>query len=86
MTAQELEMVKNQVLFAIKPILTTTEAAQYLGVSMQHIYKLTHARKIPYFKSEGGKMNFFRREDLDAWALAYRVMTDKELTEEARER
>jgi excisionase family DNA binding protein len=86
MTAQELEMAKNEILFAIKPILTTTEAAQYLGVSLQFIYKLTHARKIRYFKSEGGKMNFFRREDLDAWALAYRVMTDKELNEEAQGR
>ncbi len=86
MTAQELQMVKNQVLFAIKPILTTAEAAQYLGVSLQFLYKLTHRRAISYFKSEGGKMNYFRREDLDTWALAYHVMTDKELSEEARER
>lgn len=79
-------MVKNEVLFAIKPILTAAEAAQYLGVGVQFIYKLTHGRKIPYFKSEGGKLNYFRREDLDAWALAHRVRTDKELNEEARGR
>ncbi len=86
MTAQELEMVKNQVLYSIKPILTAAEAAKYLGVSLQFVYKLTHGRRIPYFKSEGGKLNYFRREDLDAWALAYRVMTDKELNDEAQGR
>lgn len=49
-----------------KEILTLEEAAQYLGVSKSHIYKLTSAKKIPHY-SPGNKLIFFHRKELENW-------------------
>ena len=45
-------------------MLTTQEAAKYLGVTAGYLYKLTMKKKLPYYKPFGNK-NYFRREDLD---------------------
>ena len=45
-------------------MLTTEEAAKYLGVTKGYLYKLTMQKKIPYYKPFGNK-NYFRREDLE---------------------
>jgi len=45
-------------------MLTTEEAAKYLGLSKGYLYKLTMQKKITYYKPFGNK-NYFRREDLD---------------------
>lgn len=64
-----------------KPIYNTSEAAAYLGVKRSYVYELIHTKKLPYFKSEGGKLTYIRREDLDAWAMATRVPSLREVKE-----
>jgi excisionase family DNA binding protein len=51
---------------AEKVFLTTIEAARYLGISMQSIYKLTHQKAFPTYKP-GNKKIYIRRADIDEW-------------------
>lgn len=68
-----------------KKILTTKDAAIYLGVSQTFIRKMCMNRELPYYKSRGGKLNYFKVDDLDSWAMAYRVSTNNEMEEEVSE-
>lgn len=54
-----------------KPLYTTTEAAQFLGVKRSYLYELLRDGKIPYSKSRGGKLTYIKREDLLAWATEH---------------
>lgn len=60
-----------------KEVLTSTEAAQYLGLSKARLYKLTSERLIPHYKS--GRLVYFNREELIAWMQRNRVATAAEL-------
>ena len=63
-------------------LLTTTEAAHYLGVKPSYLYKMMMRRAIPYYKP-GGKLCFFSREDLDAWLTSVRIKLQSEIESEA---
>ena len=58
-------------------LMTTTEAAKYLGLRPSYLYKLMMRRAIPYYKPNG-KLCFFAREDLDAWLRRVRVKSQDE--------
>ena len=66
-----------------KKVLTIAEAAEMTGMSKSHLYKLCCSRKVPYFKSGGGKRSFFDRDELTAWMLYSRVKTKDESETEA---
>lgn len=68
-----------------KEILTSAEAAKYLGVSLGYLYKLTHTRAIPHSKP-GGKLCYFRLADVEAWATRNRIATIDEINSEAQAR
>ena len=51
-----------------KRVLNFKEVCDYTGFSASHLYKLTSARKIPHY-SPGGKMLFFKLEELENWLL-----------------
>ena len=63
-------------------LMTTTEAAKYLGLRPSYLYKLMMRRAIPYYKPNG-KLCFFAREDLDAWLRRVRVKSQDEIDSEA---
>lgn len=67
-----------------KAVLTTEEAAKYLGVTKSAIYKLTMAKKIPHYRSQGGKLLYFKREEIEQWATSCKVLTDEELDAKAK--
>lgn len=47
--------------------MTTGQAAEYLGITKDALYKLTSARRVPFEQDcEGGRC-FFKRSELDAW-------------------
>lgn len=62
---ERLERIENK-LYSVKEMLTTTEVAEYLGVSQSQIYKLTMNMEIPHFKPQG-KMIYFDRKELIKW-------------------
>ena len=63
-------------------LMTTTEAAHYLGVKPSYLYKMMMRRAIPYYKP-GGKLCFFSRDDLDAWLTSIRIKSQNEIESEA---
>lgn len=65
-------------------MLSTEEAAKYLGVSTSLLYKMTSRRKIRHFKPTG-KLVYFKREDLDKWMRSNPVATMEEIENEAQQ-
>ena len=58
--------------------LGVTEAAEFLWLSKNYLYKLIHLRRIPYYKPTGGRV-FFRREELEEFIYRGKVSADYEL-------
>jgi excisionase family DNA binding protein len=78
---QRLEEIERLIRSDEKPM-TTTEAAEYLGVSRSYLYKATSNKSIPYYQP-GGKLVYFKREDLNRFAYSKRIMSEKEIQEAA---
>ena len=86
MTTEDLQEIKNllqEVQGSPKEVLTSDEAAAYLGISKSALYKLTMGRKIPFYKS--AKLCYFDRQEIIAWMKANRVATQEELQAQAKE-
>lgn len=66
-----------------KDVFTVSEVCSYTGFEKSYIYKLTSLRKIPHFKSPGGKNVFFKREEINIWLTQIRVKTTDEINSEA---
>lgn len=84
--AEELKQVADLItantIFCKKEVLTSDEAARYLGISKSYLYKLTMRREIPHYKPMG-KMCYFNRQELEAWLQTNRVATATELDDKA---
>ena len=85
---EELREVADRItantIFCTKEVLTSEEAARYLGVSKSCLYKWTMSRQIPHYKSPTGKLCFFNREEIEKWMQSTRVATDAELEQQAQ--
>jgi excisionase family DNA binding protein len=83
---EELQQVADQITANIinttKEVLTSDEAAKYMGISKSYLYKLTMLRKIPHFKPMG-KMCYFNRAELENWLQSNRIATDEAIASEA---
>ena len=77
------DLLTASVLISQKEVLSASEAATYMNVSLSHLYKLTAERKVPHFKPMG-KMVYFNRLELESWLLSNRVATDAELEQQAQ--
>ncbi|GAP73209.1 hypothetical protein SAMD00024442_69_10 [Candidatus Symbiothrix dinenymphae] len=78
-----LQAIKNIALLAAKDVLNMDEAVLYTGLKEGYIYKLVSAKKIPYYKSVGGKLNYFKKQDLTDWLLSCRYKTTDEIESDA---
>ncbi|WP_276908973.1 helix-turn-helix domain-containing protein [Hallella colorans] len=85
--AEELKQVADLItantIFCTKEVLTSNEAARYLGISKSYLYKLTMGQKIPHYKPMG-KMCYFNRLELEGWLQSNRVATEAELSQQAQ--
>ena len=81
---QVADLITANIISTQKEVLTSDEAARYLGVSKSCLYKWTMSRAIPHFKSPTGKMCFFNRKEIENWMQSIRVATDEELEIQAR--
>ena len=75
---QITDLVTDNTLFCTKEVLTSDEAARYMGISKSYLYKLTMRQKIPHYKPMG-KMCYFNRAELENWLQNNRVATDEEI-------
>lgn len=87
MTKEDLQAIKDLLAEVQSPkeVLTTDEAAKYLGISKSALYKMTMNRRLPYYKSEGGKLCYFDCQELIEWMKAHKVQTQEELEAKTRE-
>lgn len=72
----QLHAIRTTTLLDVKDIYNTTEASLFLGVKRSYLYELVRNRKIKHYKSCGGKLTYFRRQDLEEW-MAYNVVPVK---------
>ena len=68
----ELALIKAYILLSAKNVLNVDDVVILTGLSKQHIYKLTYAHKIPYYKPNG-KLMYFNRNEIEAWMQQNRV-------------
>ena len=79
----ELQGIRQLTLLGVKQALTMNDAALITDLSKSHLYKLVCAKKIPYYKNQGGKLTYFDKDELIGWMLQHRVKTSDELDMEA---
>lgn len=63
-------------------LISTAEAAQFLGIKVSYLHKLMMRRTIPYYKPNG-KLCFFDKSELESWMKNIRIATQTELDQEA---
>ena len=84
--AEELKQVADLItantIFCTKEVLTSDEAAKYMGISKSYLYKLTMRQQIPHYKPMG-KMCYFNRAELEKWLQSNRVATKSEIAQQA---
>ena len=80
---QVADLITANTIFTTKEVLTSDEAARYLGISKSYLYKLTMQQKIPHYKPMG-KMCYFNRQELEAWLQTNRVSTSEEIEQKAQ--
>lgn len=68
-----------------KEFINAQEAADYLGIKLGYLYKLTHGHKVPFY-SPRGRILLFKVEELRAYVEKSRVATTKELESHAETR
>lgn len=66
------DQVTANIINCTKEVLTSAEAAKYMGISMSYLYKLTMRQQIPHYKPMG-KMCYFNRKELEQWLQGNRV-------------
>ena len=80
---QVADLITANTIFTTKEVLTSDEAAKYMGISKSYLYKLTMRQQIPHSKPLG-KMCYFNRLELERWLQTNRVATSDELNERAQ--
>ncbi len=80
---QLADMITANIISTQKEVLTSDEAARYMGVSKSYLYKLTMKQQIPHYKPMG-KMCYFKREELEQWLQTNRVATSTEIAQQAQ--
>lgn len=87
MNQEEIKQIANEVvsstIFCTKAMLTSDEAAAYLGISKSYLYKLTNRKEIPFYKPMG-KVVYFDRVELEEWIRNNRVSTASEISSQAQ--
>ena len=80
---QVADLITANTIFCTKEVLTSDEAARYMGVSKSYLYKLTMNQQIPHYKPMG-KMCYFNRLELEQWLQNNRVATVDEIEQRAQ--
>lgn len=81
--AENTAKMEKLALMGAKNVLNVEDLALLTGLSKSHIYKLVWAKKIPYYKNEGGKLTFFKKSEIEEWLCANRVPTMAEVEQQA---
>ena len=80
---ERLDRIERLTLLSAKDALTMDDAAAYTGLSKSYLYRLVCQKKVPHWKSVGGKQTYFAKSELRDWLLRYRVSTIEEAQQKA---
>jgi excisionase family DNA binding protein len=64
-----LDRINRFAMLGAKNALTMDDVSLYTGLSKATIYKMVSGKKIPYYKSQGGKLTYFDKSELEEWML-----------------
>lgn len=78
---QAIEELKALTLLAAKNVLSLEDVCLLYGFSKSTLYKMTSAKAIPHYRR--GKVLFFDKAELDAWAKECRINTQAEAEQAA---
>lgn len=78
---KNLQKLLEQIQQDEKP-LSLSEAAKYLDLSKNYLYKLTHKNQITFFKPAGKKI-YFKKSDLNKYLFRNRKASELELEQKA---
>lgn len=81
-TQQFTNEVAKRMAINTKDMLTTEEAAQYLGMHKGSLHRLMCEKKIPYYKPMG-KLCYFSRTEIEQWMRGNRITPNDEIREQA---
>jgi excisionase family DNA binding protein len=68
--------------YYFKEILTTNEAADYLGIAHNSIYQYIYRNQLPCYKPSKGQL-YFKKSELDGFMLRNKKSADYEISEKA---
>ena len=77
--SERLRNIENA-LSTQKNVLNLDELTVFTGLSKSHIYKLTSAGKIPFYRQS--KHLYFDRDEIESWLKSNRNKTGDEIEEE----
>ena len=80
----KLTNIENLLSSKTEKPLNLDEAADYLGVSKSHLYKLTCKNKIPFYRPTG-KRCYFEKSELHQWLLRNPVKTNSDIDRQAND-
>ena len=80
---EKLSRIEKLTLLGSKNVLTMGDVSLITGLSLSCLYKKTHNREIPFWKSDGGKICYFSKQEIEAWCLKHRTKTREEIEQEA---
>lgn len=80
---QVADLITANIINTSKEVLTSDEAARYMGISKSYLYKLTMTKQIPHYKPMG-KICYFNRQELEQWLQLNRIATDVELNQKTQ--
>ena len=79
----ELKEIKNLTLLSAKKVLTMDDVSAYTGLSKSHLYKMVSAKRIPYWKNQGGKLTYFDKSEIENWMLHCHIEMNNEAEPQA---
>ncbi|MCR5362430.1 MAG: helix-turn-helix domain-containing protein [Bacteroidales bacterium] len=72
-----LARIEKLLLVTGKEVLTSEEAAIYMGISRDHLQHLASSRDLPHYRK--GNRNYYRKSEIDRWLLEERVDSRSEI-------
>ena len=78
----QFRIMDNHIEQQEKKVLNFEDFIKYTGFSKSVGYKLTHEKRIPFYKPTGGKL-FFKKEEVDLWLTRNRVASQDEIERRA---
>ncbi len=76
------ELIKKQNVLA-KEVMDINEASVFTGYSVSTLHTYCHRGYLPYYKPRGKRV-FFKKEELIAWMLKNKHMSNEELESDAK--